>query len=408
MTIRPGIQQTTSPNNQQRLHIASVLFGIAVVHLAQGFFQKAGWMAFQSSGVLSSDHGVLLSSAFTILKATVSVVCLILWGVLSDRFGPRSIWISGILLWALGTYAMGWSDSPGFLFVTTAVQTAGIVALLPAAFSAVTKAHPEAHGPLIGLLCAFHGSLPMIASLYPPEQDWKATLQLAPIVAVLPVLLGWFVLPHSPAEVAITRPARPHRSSGKLPALAQTLLFGAVLYGIWFYLSSFTLNSGGHISELARLRMELIDIPFMLGLAAGFIVGGAVSGKRDLTWFAWLITLTGAVISLTQPSFPSAPIAFGLALVTAGVGFGLPGQLIALLRPAPRNRPGLFSGLFQATQILGNNVGTGLPLLLVSLMHADPEITFKMFPACSLTLLVAGLVLAVVFRNRVTPGVEAP
>ena len=176
-----------------------------------------------------------------------------------------------------------------------------------------SKVYPENHGPLIGLLCAFHGSLPMIASLYPPEQDWKATLQLAPIVAVLPVLLGWFVLPHSPAEVAITRPARPHRSSGKLPALAQTLLFGAVLYGIWFYLSSFTLNSGGHISELARLRMELIDIPFMLGLAAGFIVGGAVSGKRDLTWLAWLITLAGAVIPLTQPSSLDAPIAFGLA-----------------------------------------------------------------------------------------------
>ena len=98
MTIHSRTQQTASPNNHQSLHITFVLFGIAVVHLAQGFFQKAGWMAFQSSGVLSSDHGVLLSSAFTILKATVSVVFLILWGVLSDRFGPRSIWISGILL----------------------------------------------------------------------------------------------------------------------------------------------------------------------------------------------------------------------------------------------------------------------------------------------------------------------
>ena len=120
MTIRPGIQQTTSPNNQQSLHIASVLFGIAVVHLAQGFSRRQGGRPFQSSGVLSSDHGVLLSSAFTILKATVSVVCLILWGVLSDRFGPRSIWISGILLWASGHLRLGWSDSPGFLFVTTA------------------------------------------------------------------------------------------------------------------------------------------------------------------------------------------------------------------------------------------------------------------------------------------------
>lgn len=408
MTIHSRTQQTASPNNQQSLHIASVLFGIAVVHLAQGFFQKAGWMAFQSSGVLSSDHGVLLSSAFTILKATVSVVCLILWGVLGDRFGPRSIWISGILLWALGTYTMGWSDSPGFLFVTTAVQTAGIVALLPAAFSAVTKVYPENHGPLIGLLCAFHGSLPMIASLYTAEQDWKATLLWAPIVAVPLALLGWFTLPHSPAEVATTRPAPPHRPSGKLPALVQTLLFGAVLYGIWFYLDLFTLSGGRHISELVKLRMELINIPFMLGLAAGFIAGGVVSGKRDLTWFAWLITLTGAVISLTQPSFPSAPIAFGLALVTAGVGFGLPGQLITLLRPAPRNRPGLFGGLFQATQVLGNGVGTGLPLLLVSLMHVDPEITFRMFPACSLILLVVGLILAIVFRNRVMPGVETP
>ena len=52
MTIHSRTQQTASPNNHQSLHITFVLFGIAVVHLAQGFFQRAGWMSCQRYGVL--------------------------------------------------------------------------------------------------------------------------------------------------------------------------------------------------------------------------------------------------------------------------------------------------------------------------------------------------------------------
>ena len=100
-----------------------------------------------------------------------------------------------------------------------------------------------------------------------------------------------------------------------------------------------------------------------------------------------------------------------MALAAVGTGFGLLGQLLTLLRPTIRNRPGLFSGLFQTTQVIANGVGAGLPLLLTySLVMAgiEPRIAAHVFSGLSLLLPIVGLVLAVISRNRVRPGIEGP
>ncbi len=410
MTIHPRNQQMTLPNDRPILYIALILSGIAVANFAETMFlwasKKALWALMIQSRTTSPD--------LVLLHPVVSALCFIPWGIISDRFGPRSACIPGILLWALGTFATAWSGSTVFLLVAASVHIAGFAALLPAALSAVTRLSPGNHGTLAGLICAFHGISTVTVGLLPidMESGWRMTLLLAPVIALLPALLGWLAFPRSPSDVspsdvATTPPARPHRSSGKLLALAQVLLFGAFLYAVKFHLRLLTtLREGMYNNDFHGLT----EAPSLIGLAAGFILGGVISGTREVTRLAWLIAVAGAAIALSQSSSPGFTT-LGVALAAVGTGFGLLGQLLTLLRPTIRNRPGLFSGLFQTTQVIANGVGAGLPLLLTySLVMAgiEPRIAAHVFSGLSLLLPIVGLVLAVISRNRVRPGIEGP
>jgi len=79
-----------------------------------------------------------------------------------------------------------------------------------------------------------------------------------------------------------------------------------------------------------------------------------------------------------------------------GLGLGLSGQLVALLRLAAENRTFRASALFQAAQNLGYGVGIGLPLALVLVLGdtVAPEARVHLFLGCFLVLLAAGLFLA--------------
>ena len=163
---------------------------------------------------------------------------------------------------------------------------------------------------------------------------------------------------------------------------------------------------------IGTYQYRLIEIPSMIGLAAGFILGGATAGKREVTRLAWLIAVAGAAIALPQLSFPDTLTVLGVTITAAGTGLGLLDQLLTLLRPTARNLPGLLSGLFQTPQIIANGMGVGMPLLLAHSLVAvgiDSQVGLHAFPGFSLLLLITGLVLAVISRNRETSsGVEGP
>lgn len=412
MIVYQRNQQTTLPNDRRILYIALILFSVAFAYCAETVFLWASRYALEAQLDPSSPDPVLLGEVLDRLYPVATALGFIPWGFVSDRFGPRSAYIRGILLWALGTFATAWSVSAGFLLIAVFIQAAGFAALLPAALSAVTKLSPRNHGMLVGLICAFHGLFAVTVELLPIDMEsaWRMTLLLAPVVALLPALLGWLAFPPSPSDVAITPPARPRHSLRKRFALAQTLLFGAFLYAIKFYLGVIITPPAG--MYIGTYQYRLIEIPSMIGLAAGFILGGAIAGKREVTRLAWLIAAAGAAIALPQLSFPDTLTVLGVTITAAGTGLGLLGQLLTLLRPTARNLPGLLSGLFQTAQIIANGMGVGMPLLLAHSLVAvgiDSQVGLHAFPGFSLLLLITGLVLAVISRNRETSsGVEGP
>lgn len=407
MTTNPPLRDTTSPDARQGLDVAAVLFGVVIVFLAQGVLGRVVQRAQQ--GLLPPGPVTHTLAGSTLMLPTLQVaVCtlfLIPWTLLGDRYGPRLPYTGGLLVWALGVLAGSWAGSTEFLLASYALQAAGVAAVIPATLTVITSAQPRPGGFLTGVVVAFPALLQLpgslIADLLTRSTDWRATLLLVSGAAVLPLLLGWFAIPSGPATTGPDDDPPPERPAGRGRAVIQALLLGAALAGVRIHLElSFAAHHGaillGDSTGYARAHSGLVDFPFAAGLAVGFIAGAALPGGHRKTVLAWVIAAPGPVMA-SVPLLPSGiAILAGAVLGPAGLGLGLSGQLVALLRLAAENRTFRASALFQAAQNLGYGVGIGLPLALVLVLGdtVAPEARVHLFLGCFLVLLAAGLFLA--------------
>jgi len=231
--------------------------------------------------------------------------------------------------------------------------------------------------------------------------DWRAALLLISVAAVPPLILGWLAIPSGPVEAGPDDGPAPESRPGRGRTVVQTLLLGAVLFGFRIHLE---LAFSAHYDQLTlsgaagyfRAHNGLVNFPFIAGLAAGFVVGAMIAGGRANTWLAWLIAATGVGIA-SVPLLPfDIAVLTGAVLASAGLGIGLSGQLVALLRLAAGNRISRAAALFQVAQNLGYGVGIGVPMALILALGdtVAPDARVHLFLGCSLILLVTGLVLA--------------
>ena len=407
MSTNPPAREPASPDARQGMCVPAVLFGIVVVFLAQGILGRVVLRAQQGFAPTGSNAQSLAASTLMLpaLQVAVCTLLLIPWALLGDRYGPRLPYAGGLLVWALGVLAGSWSGSEEFLLASYALQAAGVAAVLPAALAAVTNAQSYRGGFLTGLVIAFPALLhlpgSLIADLMTRSVDWRAALLLIPVAAIPPLILGWLAIPSGPFEAGSDDDPAPESRPGRGRAVVQTLLFGAVLSGFRIHLE---LAFSAHHDQLAlsgaagyfRAQNGLVNFPFIAGLAAGFVVGAVIAGDREDTWLAWLIAATGVGIA-SVPLLPfDIAVLIGSVLASAGLGIGLSGRLVTLLRLASGNRISRAAALFQVAQNLGYGVGIGAPMALILALGeaVSPDARVHLFLSCSLILLVTGLVLA--------------
>jgi len=107
------------------------------------------------SGILWINSAYLLTFA----------VPLLITGRLGDRFGPRNIYLIGLLIFALASLWCGLSDSLASLTIARAVQGLGAAMISPQAMTLITRLFPYQHrGAAMGLWGAVAG----IAALLGP------------------------------------------------------------------------------------------------------------------------------------------------------------------------------------------------------------------------------------------------
>jgi MFS family permease len=129
---------------------------------------------------------------------------------MSDRFGPRSIYILSLCLFALGSVLLVLSPGPGWLFAGRSIQGFGAGGIFPVA-SAVIGAQlaPEKRGPALGLIGVVWGVAFLIGPLLGGillrfSWHWLFIINV-PIAAIL--IAGASKLLRGPSAAETDRPA---------------------------------------------------------------------------------------------------------------------------------------------------------------------------------------------------------
>ena len=118
---------------------------------------------------------------------------------LSDRLGPRPIYISSILLFAIGSLLLVVGPNPDWLFVGRTVQGFGAAGIFPVAVKVIGDVFPpEKRGGALGLLGAVFG----IAFLLGPilggillQYSWQWLFLINIPIALLLMIGAWKLLP---------------------------------------------------------------------------------------------------------------------------------------------------------------------------------------------------------------------
>ncbi|HEY2027514.1 MAG TPA: MFS transporter [Gemmatimonadaceae bacterium] len=341
---------------------------------------------------------------------------LLTFGRLSDMIGRSPIWITGLVVFTVGSAVCGAAPSLGLLIAARALQGVGgamilstSAALLGGAVSPARRGHALGWGAVAVALGASAG--PTIGGLLTAYASWRwifyvnvpigliailATLRLIPpalghteqkfdpagavLVAVALAALnlglsfgqewGWtstrvlgILLIGAGALIAAVllelRSAHPiidinlFRNRVFVSSVVSLLCSMLALFAVGFLLPFYAEELRGFTAE----RTGLLLTPFPVAMAIVSPAAGALSDRVGSRWLAPIaLAITAvALLLLTQLDATSSMPAMAWRLALAGIGLGLfqAPNTRALMDAAPDSQQGMASGVFATTRVTG-------------------------------------------------------
>ncbi|WP_415886526.1 MFS transporter [Providencia rettgeri] len=124
-------------------------------------------------------------------------------GPISDRYGRKKIWLTGIVIFTLGSAICAFSASPHMLIAGRVIQGVAAAALIPGALSIITQAFSNdiERIRIIGIWSAVSAlSLiigPIIGGFLVDSFDWTTIFLINIPIGLLTLLLGWLGIQES-------------------------------------------------------------------------------------------------------------------------------------------------------------------------------------------------------------------
>jgi EmrB/QacA subfamily drug resistance transporter len=173
------------------------------------------------------DNVVWVTSAYLLAYA----VPLLITGRLGDRFGPKRIYLIGLVIFTLASLGCGLSGTLELLVLARAVQGIGAALMTPQTMAVITRTFPPANrGAAMGLWGATAGVAtlvgPLLGGLLVDGFGWEWIFFINIPVGIVAFVLAWILVPNLPTH--------PHRFD----------IVGVVLSAVGLFLIVFGLQEG--------------------------------------------------------------------------------------------------------------------------------------------------------------------
>jgi DHA2 family multidrug resistance protein len=349
--------------------LISIVFGLFMVILDTTVVN----VAFQT---LRTEYGASLNDSQWIISVYVLAIGIStpLSGFLADRFGMKTIYLTGLTIFVLGSFLCGLAPSLPFLIAARALQGIGggiALPLGPAFLLRTFTVHEQ------GFALGIFGNVALVAPAVGPilggwlvdQNLWRAIFFINPPIGILGIFLGSRFLPNIQSD------RRPNLDV--LGLVTEIIGFGAVLYAasiaanqgwtspgvlFWFGIGALGLVAFA-IVELFIAQEPLLDFRlfkkriFLNASVLGYVSVIALFGAEFLMP-VYLQALRG------KTAFETGLILLPMA-ISGGIATTIAGRLYDRLGPRPL-------------------VAFGFSILLIntwqlSQLHADTPIEWIMF-----------------------------
>ncbi|HZR43081.1 MAG TPA: MFS transporter [Ktedonobacteraceae bacterium] len=370
-------------------------------------------------------HANLSDLQWTVDAYTLPFAALMLSaGTLGDRFGRKRLFLSGMVLFLLGSTFCGFAPTLGWLLFGRVVQGIGAGALSTGSLSVLASAFPDTHerARAIGIWAGISGMAlaagPLAGGLLIQIGSWPSIFFVNLPVGGVALALGWSALPESrnpharridlPGQVLVTAAlvclimaliesssvgwtsplilvlfiativllaafllVEARASEPLLPlslfanrifsvALVAALLAGFVLMGTVFFIAQYFQSVQGYTALGSGLR----TLPATMGMFLTAPIAGRLAarlGSRPPIVLGALLTASMLfLMTRIEPDTNYASIWWNLGLW--GIGFGLMLSPItsAGLSATPLTRAGLGSSMLNTSRQIGVTLGVAI------------------------------------------------
>lgn len=217
----------------------------------------SGWMFSVSLPIMRDDFGITADLAAWIATAfTLSfMICMPIYGRLSDSLGKRRLLLGGIIIFTLGSLLAIFSANLPMLILARVIQGLGVAGLLPLSLALLTEVFPsDERGKAMGLWSTV-GPLtgvagPILAGFIVAAWGWRASFVPATIFAVASLLVIYFLIPSSSLQLRFDF-LRHFDWLG-------VLLLSATLISLLFYFSSRPITGIAPLQDWRLLTLTLL------------------------------------------------------------------------------------------------------------------------------------------------------
>ena len=253
-------------------------------------------------------------------------------GLVSDRFGPKTVLVAGMVLYAVSFVAYAASPAPAWLVVPRILQAVAMVSTFPTGIAYIADVIEERdRAAAIGIYTAAMGSGfavgPLIGTWVGSTAGYPAAYLVGAAIAIVGAVYGLLRLAGKKKAPAGATPRRfVDRSAlgllARHPAIVMACVANIAMTisqtgAVFTYFPVYARSAG-----IGTLTIGTIFAWRALASATGRVPMGPLSSRLPATWTLALVLLVESAIDFSM-AHTSSPVVLTLLLVLEGIGFGI-------------------------------------------------------------------------------------